>query len=1102
MRVFQVHGRIPLLSGQLLCTTQPLMQQANGSLLTLSGFPPYQSPHNSSLEGPCGTKNSAPNSPSADTLKTSLCEVNLEDVPMELVTSEEDCKSEYTDTSLSTCTDSVDDSVVEQRTTELDEIELRSRALRSMLLQKKTTTIDAAQSKPEILSSHDVSTIKYDHSKVEISCDSTARQRQKFVITLNDSSDSDDSLTYSVGAVFKGTKANNSANESSNVVNASNNSSKISRFHQEEKLLLERRMELLRFKLTVRRQQHLIDERRKIVRKLSTTLSELRKRIKATTSLYKEANKSLQKAQRTNAAYQRRLATAQKLYSDALNSVNRSTADVIKTGFALSSVNLRRDLIVLSLDVLQRAKVVTWFLAHYRLDSTAIKCNIECVKPSSESKNEPETPNVLDPFRPVCPFFLNGECLDKTCIYQHFQSSTNQPKAKSNSYPRLPTKGGLVSPIFDYEQRGKYDDKLFCELCGENLVTSSSDSCQTPALQRWHTTYLAYLCSKTKKQFYDKLFSDFKECNADLCAHLIFGLLLNPSSDKLPVEDKIVNCLKSSDFPLDALKTVLRHPRISIPIRKSIMKTSTEYLVLQFQQDDNQSSNIESSFIYLIYQRCLLEQEVGSLDKVGIILIDILQALPKESKLIFVLWWLRLHHQLIGVLPPENLSSTANMPYFSKSVLLSSQELIEAAVIETGISENLSKLLELFSSNSSSSTIFTCFLSVVHLYIQTLNANSKFKVAADTALSVALFSTDYVDDLFFPSAVYSLFCLDSSLDWTAMIASIPDKLRVNIKLEHRIEFGFLLTCLNWRKKPLGSMESHLIECLGNLIFLPKDDNESIISAYKDLLNIAPIDTSVNNLELGPRSSTYLWLSYSLYIFLHSLDYRAAMDQLLVHYKSCLETWGNEARNHTFIRLLALMIIFLANHLNQSDNLTYFNIIRSLFIDNPLQLNRQVLPTYFFELVQQINVGILPPGIRSDMCVQLVETYGSRLVPSLCRTLCAVGDHFLAQSLCAIGCLDKPDDEDFWLLYASISFNTLSRTKSSEQLSTLLEILTKATTIVTSSCRLWKYYALAVRIANVSVGPITNRAKSAGMYEQLDFCAVKNLTRKSSIKHRK
>ncbi|CAH8441112.1 unnamed protein product [Schistosoma turkestanicum] len=1000
-----------------------------------------------------------------DIMQTSLCEVNLDDVPMELVTSEEESGSEYADAFLSAYTEA-NDSVVQNCSTELDEIELRSRALRSMLLQKKTASVGRTQPKTELPLLHNLPNVMSVFSKVTASCDSsTLKNKRKFIITVHDSSDSDDSLNQPVGAVFKGSAMNKCASKPT-ITNIPDQSKKISRFHQEEKMLLQRKMELLRLKLTVKRQQHLIDERRKIVRKLSTTLSELRRRSKHTALLYKEANKSLLKAQRTNATYQRKLASAQKLYSDVLNSVNRSTADIIQTGFALSSVNLRRDLIILSLDVLQRAKVVTWFLANYQFDSTASKFTIRNMKPVSAVKPNTETLHKFDPFRPICPFFLDGECLDRTCIYQHPKNPTVE-KTK----PKDPSAISLFNTDFvsllGQQNKGKYDD-VYCEVCKENLAISPSDSSQLSTIQRWHAAYLTYLRSESKNSYLlHKFLNDIKEFPypADLCAHLVFGFLLCSNLDPTEVKQKLFDCLKSFDFPLHACRLALRHSNLSIPIRRSLIQLSLEYMTLQFQQDAKASkeSNFESSFAYFVYQWCILEQEVGLHNKVTTILTNTLKSLPKENKLIYFLWWLRLYHQLNGILPQENLFSTADSPCFSKPALLSNQEIIEIAVAETGISKNLSQLLESFE-NIKDDISFNCFLYITHLYIQTLNADSKFKIAADIALTVALHSPNFVDDLFFPSAVYSLFSLDSSLDWSTLIGNVSDKLRVNLNLAHRIEFGFLITCLNWHKKTLNSMEYHLIECLGNLIFLPKDDCESVISAYKNLLNIKSGNTSLVNFKMCPRSFTYLWLSYCLYIIIHCLDYREVLDHLISHYKSCIVSCENEDPNHAFIRLLALMSMFLASHVNQLDSSTYPNIIQSLFIDMPFKFDRKLLPAYFLELVQHIKLGLLPPGIRHDICVQLVEIYGASLVPSLCRTLCALGDHFLAQSLCAIGCLDRPDNEDFWLLYASTTFKSVSRVQSSEQLSTLLEILMNATSVVTSSSRLWKYYALAVRIA--------------------------------------
>ncbi|KAK4473986.1 hypothetical protein MN116_003304 [Schistosoma mekongi] len=1067
------------------CIISPPLQQGNGSpffsVPEPLSFLPKRGPL---LQHPPPSRNSQTDSSPDGTVKMSLCEVNLDDVPMELVTSEEDSGSEYANAFLSAYTESVDNSVVQNCSVELDEIELRSRALRSMLLQKKTTPVDETQQKTELPPLQNSPEVKTVCQKI-MSCDlSTLKQKQKFVITVHDSSDSDDSLSLPIGAVFKGPTANKCTSKPHTFTNASERSKKISRFHQEEKMLLQRKMELLKLKLTVKRQQHLIDERRKIVRKLSTTLSELRKRTKHTTVLYKEANNSLLKAQRMNATYQRKLASAQKSYSDVLNSVNRSTADVLQTGFALSSVNLRRDLVILSLDILQKAKVVTWFTAHYQFGSTTSKFNIKSVKPPTTVATSAETSQEFDPFRPICPFFLDGECLDKTCIFQHLKCST-VAKAKPKGY--LPSSVVSMDSVllFSQSKKGKYND-LYCELCKENLITCGSDSSQPIVIQRWHSAYLAYLRSDSKNssllvKFVNDL--DGSAYPADLCAHLVFGLLLCSNLDATTIKQKLFDSLKAFNFPLDACRLALRHPSLSIPTRRSLTQSSLEYIALQLQNDKqaNQESGFESPFAYFVYHWCLLEQEAGLSNKVTTVLTNILETLPKENKLIYVLWWLRLYHQLNGVLPQENLFPTANALCFSKSVLLANQEVIEMAVTETGVSTNLSQLLGSFQ-NISTDISSTCFLYITHLYIQNLNANSKFKAAADIALTVALHSPNFIDDLFFPSAVYSLFRLDSSLDWTTFISNVPDNLRVNLNLAHRIEFGFLITCLNWHKKEFNSMEFHLIECLGNLIFLPKDDFQSVISAYEDLLNIKPSNTSLINFKTCPRSSTYLWLSYCLYNIIHCLNYREVLDHLVNHYKSCIMSCEHEDANHAFIRLLALMCIFLASRVNQLDNSSYSTIIKLLFIDNPFKLDRKLLPLYFLELVQHINLRLLPPGIRHDICVQLVEIYGASLVPSLCRTLCALGDYFVAQSLCAIGCLDKPDNEDFWLLYASTTFKTLSHAQSPEQLSTLLEILTSATSMVTSSSRLWKYYALAVRIAKVSVEQVTNRAKCAGMYD--------------------
>ncbi|CAH8484916.1 unnamed protein product, partial [Heterobilharzia americana] len=147
MQNFFAHN--PYTTTQLSCLTQSSIQQMNkSSFFSISQLSSLRSVRDPLLEDPCTNKNLRISSSSADISKMSLCEVNLDDVPMELVTSEEDSESEYTDAFLSAYTDPEDDSLVQNCTAELDEIELRSRALRSMLLQKKTSTVDKTLSKP------------------------------------------------------------------------------------------------------------------------------------------------------------------------------------------------------------------------------------------------------------------------------------------------------------------------------------------------------------------------------------------------------------------------------------------------------------------------------------------------------------------------------------------------------------------------------------------------------------------------------------------------------------------------------------------------------------------------------------------------------------------------------------------------------------------------------------------------------------------------------------------------------------------------------------------------------------------------------------------
>ncbi|KER23483.1 hypothetical protein T265_14637, partial [Opisthorchis viverrini] len=1143
--------------------------------------------------------------------ESSLNEVNLEDVPMDVVTSDGESE-EYTKDPPSDCANllsevlnrplfdvvSSDVSSLSRKVSftlpknlaDLDEMELRSRALRSLLLQRHSpikdehpvsSCSDNAVTNPSSSAASLVTKTLFIGSGKHLS---QRAAQNRFVITVSNTSDSDTSddcspvrrvmqntgnpdtshdvvllserlsssptpaspkMVVTTAFATTGTAVATDAIDTTTRAAYPMTSTVIPSVSQTNPAtlpvakrspttelaqgsLLQRKMELLRLTLTVKRQQRIVEERRQLTNKLFRTCSELRARMKSTRKLYKQAYNSLQQASLAQHSYQRQLLSAQRRYAHECNNVRLSAKDnfpnqtrklsaapdkckPISAASVESIALLRMRIMPTFLKILQYIKVTTPYFTFYRLDipltskmpytlpTSEHMTNHSFLGQSSSPRNSSCAVNVVarvDPNVPLCPFSLDGECKDIECSLQH----------PPNALDKLPS--FLSSTLLDKETSttsqaspSVSEGEESCPVCKKTLSTSTMDFIE-PTLRRWHALYLGY-----KRSNATGVLTDFsKVCstsldllrqaadNSELVDHHL--ALIHSKARGLKTID-IVECLKASDYSLAACRSVFRSPLLNGMVRRLIARSALETLLLQINRTTHTEDftfALSTSFICLAYHLCWLLSESCTIDSACSLLDKLLEDVNKKHPVRYGLWWLKLLLTLGQRIPAEDtLFSLLNFPNFTKRTVAQCQSLIEEAVSDLGIPKTTAAVGDMPAFTKESCLLRTCYLALVYLYIQTLCVNQQYQVAGELCLHFsALDFLQEFDDLFFPTAIYVFHFSDASLDWPSLLKNVPESLRPTLTISFRIEFSFLLANLACRKKSLDIARSLLLESLAGLTFLPSDADSDVLKSFEELLGVdAPeYEPLILSELLSFRGRTYLWLSYCLYSLLCSVNTAVPLKHLMEYFQKQQTTETPTEDRTTFDRLLLHMIVTLANGLLTSGMTSdYSQCLSTIFLDRPLAPHAHAVPSWFIELIQRISLTqFSSSGVRQDLCVRLVETYGPHLVPPLCRTLFAMGDHFLAQSLCAIGRLDKPCREDFWLLSAALLLSefgkTTTPTASRQRIVRLHELFSDAISAVPSSSVLWKYCALVTKAVGTGTALLLKRAGEFGMLDTI------------------
>ncbi|THD24246.1 hypothetical protein D915_004881 [Fasciola hepatica] len=1117
---------LPLLSCAAELMDLPTLD--NGDVESLDDYP--LPPILETLFGPVsltyssgGTINPLINEKPIDLVDECCGLANLDEVPMELNTSDEDGP------------DSSDESHImeSQRnnySAELDEMELRSRALRSLLLKKRSPRsplefheeLVSAQTLPRVQSSKQLA-IGSGRLK-------TATQSQeKFVITVCDTSSESDA-----GEDLEPTRVKTNENSVSSTcqdVTSKPTKQKCAPRSREielfERQMLHQKMILLRQRLTVKRQQRIVDERRQLVRKLTVTLGELRKRLRSVSSLYKEASKSLLLAQRLHSAYQKKLTTTQKSYSalcEKLSHAEGPNSKVDPSSFSPKSVQndahvpnkhsfvQHKALVLSSLDTLQRARTTTAYFNYYRFESpsanagrievstnalrtNALKSQDQKSSDISASKTQSFSRNRMNPAVPLCPYLLDGECKDSNCLLQHPPCLLS---ANRNVYNHRERFSSSITPI-DPDSRSAVqirpgvspESEFYCEFCKEPLL-SSNEVHSSEGLRKWHSAYLTFKRSTAKnsalKTFLHESQLIVREHSDSATVgehHLAIICLENPTS----CSAEILECLKLSNFPIIACRCVLRNSYLTVRMRLAVAQSTIEYLGSQLKKLSLHAiSPLGASFVYIVYHYCRLLLETENNTRLTNFLDEQLSTLPKENPCRLGVWWIRLSLALNETLPPESaFFSSANLPSLPRIETVEKLELVREALADLGIPDKAFDLLCALS--ASEDPLLYSLFAMLYIYVHSLLVTQQYGDAARFCWSVATSpAVEAVDDLFFPLAVYASFHADSSLDWTTVLNQYPQLVTSDKYVAYRIEFGFLFANLAWRRGMSLTAREALLESLASVILLPSDHDSDVLCGFQRLMLLSDLGDSVPSREVhsvdGSRGKTYLWLSYCLFCLICPNQLEETTIQLIRHCKSFLKGSNPTAYNISFHRLLLHMAIVLINKLYVSNVPLYYKFITGVLCDPVLPFDRLLLPTWFTELVQRTQLALLPsPGERHDLCVTLVETYGPLLVPSLCRGLFALGDHFLARGLCSIARLDKPDSEAFWLLFGSLTVNESTNSALSERnhyLSSLIEVFTEATATVPSSTSLWRQYIQIMITSGLDAGALQKRAEELGV----------------------
>ncbi|VEL16406.1 unnamed protein product, partial [Protopolystoma xenopodis] len=916
--------------------------------------------------------------------------------------------------------------------------------------------------------------------------------------------------------------------------------------HSSEKRLLKHRHNLSRLKASIYRQSNLISQRESVQKQLSELITKLKVRLRKTVNLHRQASTALVKARHAENRLQSKYSAEVKSYSEFLTHLrglvekqaNTTSKDIDSHRKSADPgdrlINRHKETLRLLFGIFQRAKFIQIFnnFLLFRRSPTKIISSVayptaECVSNGSEHSDSLIS---IDPYLPLCPFILDGECIDPACTYQHlipkeanFKLCTLKPINRSPPILcSIPESSGLELVRSGTE---------FCEVCCDNIKRhipinpSSSEN----LLRIWHAAFCYWKqnekISLKRFQAQSRRIFESSPLAYGICKHHLHALSLSlksPQTNYKSAASSIFRSLLTSEFPLDACKFAFRLPKLSLKYRRILLFHCLKYMI---DLSHTASVSVERQidlilpFTFIVYHCLRIDLEYSNQGPTFTLLDNLLSdegllSLAPKHLFRWSVWHLRL---LLDLTSPNFFDdSSIFLPlvsYPNNSKLVSMRDVFVAATKDLNLEQDLLNVIDRFAlSPNCLGSLYAGPLAVGYLYILYVIAEGRLEPAFTLCLRLSLCLPCIVkeDDFFFPLAVQiflrSKQASGSASEFLSEVSKLFPSLTSDDLISHRIEYAFISACHAWQKKRVRSAASILEDLIIDLVHhLPSTLPSTFAIAFRVLLNIADQYTLLRSLHSfypsTSRSRCYLWLCYILYQILHSCD----LDKLLKELKSYVlyssdhsfdvtPIAGGVAHPWPISRSLLFAGLQIASRLTNDS--AYIDSLTSLLLASP----NHILPTsatpWLTGLIQEIDLERLSsPEPRSSICMHLVERYGYAVVPLICRSLFALGDTWLAERLCDIAALDQPDSEEFWLLHASLKLDDMLRIRSYEprrdkrdvNSAILIDILSQGILSVPSSIRLWQEYSAIVRDLGdgVSRQRLTDAANLAGLNELVE-----------------
>ncbi|VDD81784.1 unnamed protein product [Mesocestoides corti] len=846
-----------------------------------------------------------------------------------------------------------------------------------------------------------------------------------------------------------------------------------------KKLLLKQSVRVEHLQVVLKKQQKVVADRKKTEAALSLSLASLKAKLRQTTKLHLSAKQAVSKANKAKQVAMRELHKAQQELKTMTTVVDRlarkSTVNQVSSHRARLSQHpapenkLPPALLALTcyfsrvLDGLETAFRITSPLFQYfnLFDlSATMPEEVEMTPASPEvhttSTSFPSQQN-FDPNTPICPFYLDGNCVDKTCTFQHPGTLNGNNGSVGATLPTCMTSATFTK-----------DSESLCNVCGAQLDSSQST---TPEVCRsvfdWHTVFATRHDLTPFLKSHEDLSN---EHDGALLRHHLHAVLVSTST---PVAAAL-EFLEKTNFSPNLLSYALNSRQLgSLAARRQLIRQSLSVLLSQTRTQMSSFSDSVScmnSFVSVAYHACRLEWEACA-SPIGVSLLDSLlrfdcdnipRCLPRGHPARWALWYLRVIMEISPTFP----QSFEYCPFLDPERLALRSDLFRTAALDLnlcndGLSDFLSKCHRWNVPLSQISVV----LSFSHLYVQFLAAEGNIERGALFCLDALVCCNELLaqDNIFFPTAVHlSNLCLQRGEASTFDLVS-------DLTNQHSIQttFAYYFACLMQKSGKPEPCSSLLSELVGGLVLLPSLDAASVYSAFRTLLGLGDQEESQHSCDA--KNTVYLWMGFGLFSMLHNFS-SSLLPDFINHAISSLKDFVSEAFPCPLGALLLHLGLALANMLPTAEE--YSMALEAILFPKAFTDDSNFCtspPPWFFELLQYIQVDKFSDSYPPNpLFARLLETYGFRTLKALLASglLRSPNPNVLRwlQSLCSVARLEQPADEEFWVMIASLGFKfhppQLDNGRTLRIY--LADCFSDAVKLLPLSCALWRHYALVVR----------------------------------------